>query len=66
MDMPNRLSALDLEALRKAFKEEVREQNIPASDWSAFAKKFLEHRVGQEPGEEHAAQPKPRFQATFR
>lgn len=55
VDAANRLSAFDLEALREAFKDEVREHNVPASDWARFAKKFLQHRVGQESGEEQVS-----------
>ena len=57
------LSAFDLEALRDAFKDAVREQNVPASDWAEFAKEFLQHKVGQEPRGEPAAQRKQRFRA---
>lgn len=50
MDSAKMLSAFDLEALRDAFKDAVREQNVPASDWAEFAKEFLQHKVvGQEP-----------------
>ena len=63
MDSAKRLSAFDLEALRDAFKDAVREQNVPASDWAEFAKEFLQHKVGQEPRGEPAAQRKQRFRA---
>ena len=55
MDCAKRLSAFDLEALREAFKDSVREHNVPISDWAEFAKRFLQQARGHEPGEDRPA-----------
>ena len=46
-----KLSTFDLDKLREAFKESVRERNVPASDWTEFAKRFLKQMAAHEPGE---------------
>jgi len=46
---PYRLSAFDLDVLRKAFKKSVRDHNVTDAGWAEYAKLFIKQVTNGDP-----------------
>jgi len=45
----DRLSAFDLDVLRKAFKKSVRDHNVTDAGWAEYAKLFIKQVTNRDP-----------------